>query len=49
MTNGPPTRNPAFMHSPEHGLFIKLSGFVFLLLVTVGAAYVTVAAYTQED
>ena len=37
------------MPSPENSLLIKLSGFVLLLLVIVGIAYVAITAYIQED
>ena len=37
------------MHSPENGLFVKLSGFVLLLLLIVGGAYVAITAYIQDD
>ena len=37
------------MHSPGNSLFIKLSGFVLLLLIIVGGAYLAITTYIQDD
>ena len=37
------------LRSPENALFLKLSGFVLLLLLIVGGAYVAITAYLRED